>query len=111
MSAWVPVVVNALAFAIQQAKSLGLDPPGIDEVKKIKQAVDDKLNEVLPLTIIGVATVAVGVAAEAGHEIDSMSKSPYCPRCKVPAVQNVEKQVDGPGTVRLSCSSCDWTLP
>lgn len=111
MNAWVPLLTAALEFAIQQAKTLGLPPPVAEEIDKIKRAVDEKLGEILPLAIVGVALGAVAVAADANHRIDSLGTSPRCGRCGAVAVQHVEKTVDGPGAVRLTCSECTWTLP
>lgn len=113
MSPWMTTILSALDFAITQAKALGLDPPGVDEIERIKAEVDKRIGQVLPLAIVGVATAAVGVAAKTDAAIESLGKSPTCPKCSAVARQHVEKQIDGPGTVRLTCDTpgCGWSLP
>jgi len=110
VTAWAPLLIAALDFAIQQAKSLGLPPPVADEIDKIKAAVNERLDSVLPLAIVGVAASAVAVAAKAQHEIESLGTSPHCAKCGAVAYQTIEKQVGKTGTVALWCP-CGWTLP
>lgn len=109
-TAWLTILLPAIDFAIQQAKAMGLDPPGADEIERIRTAVDSRLAQVLPLAIVGVATAAIAVAAKSEHAIDSILEPPRCPKCGDVAVQTISKQVDGPGTVSLSCG-CGWSLP
>jgi formate dehydrogenase maturation protein FdhE len=113
VSAWVTTILGAVDHAIALAKSLGLPPPVADEIDKIKAAVNDRLDSVLPLAIVGVAVEAAKVGYEKVDQIESMTKSPHCPKCGAVCVQSIEKQVDGPGSVKLKCSSptCTWSLP
>lgn len=110
-SAWLTTIINALDFAIWQAKALGLQPPGIDEIEKIKRAVDEKLAEVLPLAIVGVAASAAVVAAKTEAAINELGDSPTCPRCGTVALQVIAHSPHtGKSTRSLSCS-CGWSEP
>lgn len=109
MTAWLTVLLPAIDFAITQAKALGLDPPGMDEVAKIKAAVDERLGQVLPLAIVGVAASAVAVAVKAKGEIDSLPDSPTCPKCGAVATQHISHSPhSGRSDVTLSCGACGW---
>ena len=110
MTAWLPTILGALDHAIALAKSLGLNPPGADEIAEIKAKVNERLDSVLPLAIVGVAASAVAVAVKAERAIDSLGQSPRCPKCGEVCTQTIAKSVDGPGTVSLSCS-CGWSMP
>ena len=110
VEAWIRTLVDHADYGIRLAKSLGLGELLPDEIDKVKAALSDKLDEVLPLAIVGVAVSAIGVAAKVEHDIASLGASPRCPNGHI-ATQHIEKQVDGPGTVKLTCSECSWTLP
>lgn len=111
VSAWLPTILSALDFAIRQAKALGLPPPGADEIERIKRAVDERLAEVLPLAIVGVAASAVAVAAKATAAIDGLGDAPLCPRCGAPALQVIAHSPHTGATTRSLSCSCGWVEP
>jgi len=109
VTAWLPLLTGALELAIGQAKALGLKPPGADDLERIRHAVDEKLAELLPAAVVGVALGAVAVAAKAQHQIDSLGKPPVCPRCGSVVTQHIEKYPHSDAVKRTeSCDGCGW---
>jgi hypothetical protein len=113
VTAWIPVVASALELVFAQAKQLGLPAPGPEDVEKLRAAFNEKLNEklgeILPVAIVGVAAAAVVAAGEINENIDSLGKTPHCPRCY--AVLTVHAQVSpggGASSRTYSCSECGW---
>lgn len=106
VAAWVPIISAAIELAVDRAQRAGLPA---EEIKaKILAAVNEKLSDVLPLAIVGVALGAAATAVKVDADINSLGSSPECPRCSNVATQHISKTVAGPADVSLSCDKCGW---
>jgi predicted RNA-binding Zn-ribbon protein involved in translation (DUF1610 family) len=115
VDAYVIATVDAVKNVIRLGKVLGLGellPDQVEEVKeKVTAAINDTLDELLPLAIVGVAVGAVAVATKVQIGIDSLGEVPACPKCGAIALQHASYSPHtGKSEVTLSCS-CGWTGP
>lgn len=107
------IVANATRFAVDTAKALGIDIPGVDKAHDFERALNEEAAELLPHELNALALLVNALSVRVDMQIAKLGTAPKCQRCGAVAVQHTEKQVDGPAFVKLTCSdkTCGWSLP
>lgn len=107
-SATITLVVNAVRFALDTAKALGLDLPGNLDISELEREANHAAAKLLPAEIVVLAIAVNALAIKSGVQIAKLGHSPLCPKCSNVCTQHISKTVTGPAEVSLACDNCGW---
>lgn len=105
----ITLVTNAVRFAFDTARALGLDLPGNLDLADLEREANEAAAKLLPAEVVLLAIAVNALALKSGVQIAKLGSSPLCPKCANVATQHIAKTVSGPAEVSLSCDKCGWT--
>lgn len=104
-AAWIPLIVQALEFALEQGKRLGLPVPTGEE---LLAAANEAAAKVLPGSAAALELLVAVSAARLGAKIDSLGETERCHQCGGVLTIHAEKDIHtGAISRRTTCSNCD----
>lgn len=78
---WAAIATGAVRTAMETARALGLDPPGLGELEDLKAAANAEAAKLLPAEFALLAIAVSAVAARAEAKIASLGEDRRCPHC------------------------------
>ena len=116
---WVLFVAKAIDFAIDTARSVGIDPPGAEEVEELLAKVNAQVAKGLGPSVLAL-NIAVQLAkARADAAIGALGEAPRCenivytsgwpaPCGAVLKVTALVSPHTGASAKTYSCDACGW---
>lgn len=107
-TAWIPIVTEAIAFAVRIAKQQGAGPLDPEDVERVLNTARDALAAAIPTELHALNVAVQSVAAKALADIATIAPK-RCPNCHNVVTIRAEKTIStGEVTQMLSCDSCGW---
>lgn len=103
------LIVDAVKQAVDAAKALGLEIPGLDKAKEFEAALNEQAAKLIPAELNALALLVNAMSVRVDMQMAKLGESPTCEACGQPALQTIAHSPHtGQSEVSLSCS-CGWT--